>query len=114
MNIETRKKNKFHVIDIAGKINRLKDSVNLKTFIRELKEKNIIHIALNLSEVTYLDSGAVNALVSSHNMLSKMNGKLVLINPNDYVGNLLEVLGLNKIVPIYSSEEEFDNAQKNH
>jgi anti-anti-sigma factor len=114
MNIVTREKDKFQVIDIAGKINRLNDSLELKELVGELQEKNNHNIAINLSNVTYLDSGGVNAVVTSYNMITKKNGNLVLINPNDYVRNLLEVLGLNKIVPIYSSEEEFDNDQENY
>ena len=109
MNIDGRSKNGFSIIDIAGKINKLKDSSSLKLFIRKLQDEKKSHIALNLKEVTYLDSGALNALIFCHNALSRSEGKLVLIAPNQYVNDVLSVVGLDKIVTIYPSEEEFEH-----
>jgi anti-anti-sigma factor len=109
MDIGGREKSNFHIIDVVGKIDRLKDSIVLKSYINTLLEKNAHSVALNLAQVTYLDSGALNVLIYCHNALKKKGGCLVLIEPNEYVRDVLEVVGLNKLVTIYSSEEEFDN-----
>ncbi len=109
MNISEREKNTFHVIDIKGKINRLKDSVNLKSVFNELLAKGIRNIALNLKNVTYLDSGALNVIIYTYNSLAKEKGTLVLIAPNEYVRDVLDVVGLNKILTIYSTEEDFEH-----
>ena len=113
MNICTREKKEFHVLDIAGKINKIKDSVNLKIFINDLLEKKINKIAINLSKVSYLDSGALNVLIYSYNTLLKNSGTLVLIEPNEYVRDVCEVIGLDRIVKIYPTEEEFENDKAN-
>ncbi len=113
MNISEREKNTFHVIDIKGKINRLKDSVNLKSIFNELLVKGIRNIALNLKNVTYLDSGALNVIIYTYNSLAKEKGTLVLIAPNEYVRDVLDVVGLNKILTIYSSEEDFEHDKEN-
>ncbi len=107
MDIGTRKLNNCHVIDVVGKINRLKDSIVLKSFINTLLEKNVTDLALNLAKVTYLDSGALNVLIYCHNTLSKKSGTLAIIEPNEYVRDVLEVVGLDKLVKIYPTEEEF-------
>ena len=109
MNIKERKKKNFHIVDIRGKINRLQDSVNLKTLFQGLLDKDINYIALNLSDVTYLDSGALNVIIFIFNSLIKKNGKLVIISPNEFVKDTLEMVGINRIVKIYSIEEDFDN-----
>ncbi|MDG5815587.1 STAS domain-containing protein [Chitinispirillales bacterium ANBcel5] len=109
MEIGGREKHKFHIIDLIGKIDRLKDSIVLKSYVNTLIEKNVTHVALNLAQVTYLDSGALNVLIYCHNTLKKSDGMLVLIEPNEYVRDVLEVVGLNKLVKIYSTEEEFDH-----
>jgi anti-sigma B factor antagonist len=109
MDIGGREKKNFHVIDVVGKIDRLKDSIVLKSYINTLLEKDTSNVALNLAQVTYLDSGALNVLIYCHNQVKKKGGSLVLIEPNEYVRDVLEVVGLNKLVQIYSSEEEFDN-----
>ncbi|HLW62521.1 MAG TPA: STAS domain-containing protein [Flavobacterium sp.] len=109
MEIGGRERNGYHVIDIVGKIDRLKDSIVLKSYVNTLLEKEIYNIAMNLAKVTYLDSGALNVLIYCHNTLRKKGGNLVLIEPNEYVGDVLEVVGLNKLVKIYLKEEEFDH-----
>jgi anti-anti-sigma factor len=113
MDIVGRDKHKYKVVDISGKIDRLKDSIVLKSHINTLVEKNHLNVALNLSKVTYLDSGALNVIIYCHNTLKKLNGKLVLIEPNEYVQDVLDVVGLTKVVPIYSTEEEFEHDPKN-
>ena len=107
MNLEGREKNGYHIIDIAGRVNKLKDSMTLKSFVKGLLEKNILKIALNLRDVTYLDSGALNVLIYTHNTLSQHGGSLLLIAPNHYVNDVLNVVGLDKIVRIVPSEEAF-------
>jgi anti-anti-sigma factor len=109
MDIGTRQKNGFNVIDLSGKINRLKDSIVLKSFINTLIEKQNFLLALNLENVTYLDSGALNVLIYCHNTLSQKGGKLVLLEPNEYVRDVLEVVGLDKLVRIYTDKESFEN-----
>lgn len=111
MDIGTREKSSFTIIDVVGKVNRLKDSIVLKSFINQMVEKNVLKIGLNLAQVTYLDSGALNVLIYCHNTLSKRDGRLVLIEPNEYVRDVLEVVGLDKLVKVYSTEEEFDNEE---
>jgi anti-anti-sigma factor len=112
MDIGGRECNKFSIVDVVGKIDRLKDSIILKSYINTLLEKNITKVALNFSQVTYLDSGALNVLIYCHNTLKKRDGVLVIIEPNEYVKDVLDVVGLNKLVKIYSTEEEFLNDTK--
>src|SRR5271169_4142106 len=112
MDIAGRVQNGFQIVELVGKIDRLKDSIVLKSYVNTLVEKNQLNIALNLSEVTYLDSGALNVLIYSHNTLKKRDGILVIIEPNEYVKDVLDVVGLNKLVKIYSTEEEFENEAK--
>jgi anti-anti-sigma factor len=109
MDIGTRKVKDCQVIDVVGKINRLKDSIVLKSFINSILEKDITDLALNLAKVTYLDSGALNVLIFCHNTISKRGGTLCIIEPNEYVRDVLEVVGLDNLVKIYQNEEDFAN-----
>ncbi len=109
MDIGGREKYGFHIVDVVGKIDRLKDSIVLKSYINSLIEKKTLNVALNLGQVTYLDSGALNVLIYCQNTLKKNGGSLVLIEPNEYVRDVLEVVGLNKLVKIFTTEEEFEH-----
>lgn len=109
MEISNRESHKFQIIDISGKIDRLKDSIILKSFINSMLDKDQVKIVFNLSKVTYLDSGALNVLIYAHNTIKKKGGTLALIEPNEYVNDVLEVVGLDKLVKIYPTEEDFEN-----
>jgi anti-anti-sigma factor len=103
----------YSVIGIIGKIDRLKDSIVLKSYVNTLIEKGRVTIALNLSKVTYLDSGALNVFIYSYEALNKKGGHLALIEPSEYVKDVLEVVGLTKLVKIFPTEEDFNHAIKN-
>jgi anti-sigma B factor antagonist len=109
MNISGTEQRGYHVVELVGKIDRLKDSIALKSHINTLLDSGSLKVALSLSKVTYLDSGALNVLIYAHNALKKKGGALVLIQPNEYVRDVLEVVGLDKLVKIYQTDEEFKN-----
>ena len=109
MNIDSRTKNSYSIIDIAGRINKMKDSLLLKSFVEELQNNNNLNIVLNLSKVTYLDSGALNVIITIRNQLEKKGKTLSLLSPNDYVEDLIDVIGLYKVIKIYNTEEEIEN-----
>lgn len=109
MNFSSTEYKGYEVVELVGKIDRLKDSIMLKSHLNALLDKNTRHVALDLSKVTYLDSGALNVLIYAHNALRKREGALVLIQPNEYVRDVLEVVGLDKLVKIYPTDEEFKN-----
>ncbi len=109
MEIGGRSLNGFHVVDVVGKIDRLRDSIVLKSYVNTLLEQGTLHIAMNLAKVTYLDSGALNVLIYCRNTLHKRKGEFILIEPNEYVNDVLEVVGLHKLVRIYSKEEDFEH-----
>ncbi len=113
MDIGRRQKGGVSVVDVIGKIDRLTDSNVLRSYISALAEKDERVIALNLANVTYLDSGALNVLIYSQSVLSKLGGKLVILEPNEYVYDVLNVVGFDKLITIYSSEKEFvDDVKK--
>jgi anti-anti-sigma factor len=113
MNISASEFKEYQIVELVGKIDRLKDSIVLKSHINTLLDKSNLRVALDLAKITYLDSGALNVLIYAHNSLKKKGGALVLIQPNEYVKDVLEVVGLDKLVKIYTSEEDFRNDASN-
>ena len=49
MDIGGRDSNHFHIIDIAGKIDRLKDSIVLKSYVNTLLERNLYYVGSQIS-----------------------------------------------------------------
>ncbi len=109
MELAIRDRGGRKVVDIIGKIDRLKDSITLKSLLITLVEEGTRRVGLNLSQVTYLDSGALNVFVFGSNALKKEGGEICLIEPNEYVLDVLEVVGLAKMIPVFPTETEFES-----
>lgn len=108
MEVANRNIQQYRVVDIIGKIDRLKDSLALKSHILSLINEDAKFLALNLSQVNYLDSGALNVFIYSNNAIKKKDGEMCLIEPNEYVKDVLEVVGLSKLITIFPTEVDFE------
>jgi anti-anti-sigma factor len=61
-------------------------------------------VVVDLSQVTFLASIGIRHLVSATKTLARKGGKLVLVNPNALVKEVLETSGVTDIMPIVATE----------
>ncbi len=59
-----------------------------------LARDGVCHVALNLAEVSFMDSTGLALLVSEHKRSEAMGGELILFSPSRLVRRLFEVTGL--------------------
>jgi stage II sporulation protein AA (anti-sigma F factor antagonist) len=57
-------------------------------------------VVVDLSEVTFLDSTALNALVAGHLVRKRSGGSILLLNPRPFVDRVIELAGLDDIMII--------------
>ncbi len=62
-------------------------------------------LILDLTGVPLLDSSALGTIIATLQSLKKIDGKLVLLNPQKSVMNVLQVTRLNTLLEIYPDEE---------
>ena len=67
-------------------------------------------LVLDMANVPLLDSTALGIIIATLQFLKKMDGKLVLLNPQHAVINVLQVTRLNTILEVYSDEESATSA----
>jgi anti-anti-sigma factor len=63
-------------------------------------------VIVDLSGVTFLASIGIRHLVSATKTLSRKNGKLVVVNPNDLVKDVLVTSGVSDLMSIVATESE--------
>ena len=61
-------------------------------------------VVVDLSQVTFLASIGIRHLVSATKTLARKGGKLVLVNPNALVKEVLETSGVTDIMPIVATD----------
>src|SRR5581483_3497351 len=63
-------------------------------------------LVVDLSGVTFLASIGIRHLVSATKALSRRGGRLILVNPNDMVRDVLVTSGVTDLMPIVMTESE--------
>ena len=91
------------ILRVGGKI--IGNTVNaLKREIDKQVDRSGGRLILDLTHVPLLDSSALGAIIATLQTLKKGDGKLVLLNPQKAVMNVLQVTRLNTILEIYHDE----------
>lgn len=67
-------------------------------------------VIVEMSGVTFLASIGIRTLLISAKAVSSRGGKMVLLNPDSNVTNILEMAGIDMLIPIYRSLEEAQSA----
>lgn len=73
---------------------------------REFINSNAKHIIFDLSNVNFIDSSGIGMIIGRYKQLTKSNGKVVIININEFLLPMFEISGLKKIINCFSSLQE--------
>jgi anti-sigma B factor antagonist len=106
VNLQTRKVGKYVMVDVVGRLERLKDSLALKSLLNTLAEESPLHLALNLAGINYLDSGGLSVFVYAEKKITAAGGSFSLVAPNEYVREIIDTVGLDQKFPLYPAESD--------
>lgn len=85
----------------------------LQEEIDSLSKAGIRQVVLNLRLVKFINSTALGAIIKSSKMLSAADGKLVISRPSPFCRDILEKVGLDRVVSVFDNDEDavasFDN-----
>jgi anti-anti-sigma factor len=69
-------------------------------------EQGTVYFLLDLSDLNYISSAGIGAIMSVTQRLRRAEGEIVLVRPNEKVFGILDKLGFTKIFRLaYSAEE---------
>src|SRR5438093_8464225 len=105
LRLSTRIVDGIAVLDCGGRIVFGDESSLLRDTAKKMINENK-RIVLNLSGVSYIDSGGLGTLVSLFTTAQKAGGSIKLANLTDRVGDLLQVTKLLTVFEVYDSEEK--------
>jgi anti-sigma B factor antagonist len=105
LKLTVRTKDDIVIVDCAGRIVFGEESADLRDTVKMVitQSKRII---LNLSGVSYIDSGGLGTLVALYTTARNSGGSIKLANLTPRVGDLLQVTKLVTIFDVYDSEDK--------
>lgn len=72
-----------------------------------LCDKEKLHVVLNLFDVDYTTSTGLGAFIKYHNLIKRKGGHIsLLVPPKGDVRQVIELLGINELMPVFHSEED--------
>ncbi len=74
--------------------------------IEGLIAAGVVHVVLNLRLVKFINSTALGAIIKASKVLAASHGKLVIARPSAFCRDIIEKVGLDRVVPIFESDEE--------
>ena len=106
MQISERQSGAVTVLDLSGKITLGEDSTLLKDKLNSLLHQGKKNLLLNLSEVQYVDSAGLGALVSAYTTVTREGGALKLAHVTKKLQDLLSITKLLTVFDTFDSEDE--------
>jgi anti-anti-sigma factor len=64
-----------------------------------------MNVVIDLSLVSFIASNGIHSLVTAARAQAARGGRVVLVRPRPMVQRVLEILGIEKVVPVYDDLE---------
>ena len=93
------------VLTPSGRITLGASVREMKQAFESLAADGSVTVALNLSEVPYVDSAGLGSIVTGLRLLRKKGGNMTLCCVQPRVSQLLELTNLNGVVASFENEE---------
>lgn len=100
------KNERYTIFSINEKNLTSHNSSDLKSEIAILVAEGYAYILLNLSEVEFIDSSGLSALLNADRSAKDNGGFLVIYGLNENNANLIRIAKLNKVLLIANTEKE--------
>jgi len=98
-------KNFRAVIQPEGRVDA-ESSPQVKKTMQDAVKQGAIHMVVDLSKVTFMDSSGLSVLVSGLKLVRMQHGMLVLTRPNAQIQTALKLTMLDRVFKIYNTIED--------
>jgi len=98
----------WNVLRLVGEIQTFADAATLRAVLFDRLSRENAHLALDLSELSYIGSSGIGVVAQVQQELEKRSKSLVLIGANTNVKHLLEIVSLDRLVQFVDSQDGLD------
>jgi anti-anti-sigma factor len=93
------------IVELAGDLD-IASVADFSAKLEAMTTESPVHVVLELSQLRFIDSSGLNALVVSTREIESKGGSLVVAAPSTYVGRVFDLVRLDESVEIAGSVEE--------
>jgi anti-sigma B factor antagonist len=107
--VGTRTEGPWTVVVAAGELD-LHTSPALREHLLGLVQQGVDHVALDLSQVDFMDSSSLGSLVTCLKRIRERDGRLVLVGVTGTPMKVLNLTGLDRVFELVGSTAELPPA----
>jgi anti-sigma B factor antagonist len=100
LNISVESLKRVDLVTVAGRVDS-SNAANLDRALKEITENGRHNIVLDLSEVSYMSSAGLRAIVAALRESKKNRGDVRLCRPSERVSEVLSLAGLDSLFEVY-------------
>lgn len=104
MQVTVEPRDNFTVLHLRGEFDTFYCSL-LQKEVDGLMSSGVNRIALNMRLVKFINSTALGAIIKASKVLSAKGGKLVISRPSVFCKDIMEKVGLDRVVPMFETDE---------
>jgi anti-sigma B factor antagonist len=105
LRLDVSRKGDAAVIKVSGSVS-MSEAESLRESLEGLAAERVACIVLDLSEMDFISSLGLSAIISGHLKCRHHHGQIKLVGPSAPVRELLETTRLNKLFGVYESVDE--------
>lgn len=96
INIESKVIESCWNVNLSGELD-VSNCNELKKYLNELLEKEMLNITLDIKNLEYIDSTGLGVIISILKVLKSNEKEISIINARDNIKKILNITGLDKI-----------------
>lgn len=96
---EIRRSGSHALVKLSGELDT-STAGSLYEQFAELSRDGVVHVALDLSDLSFMDSTGLSVVIAEHKRVASLGGELVVLDCQSMVARLFEVTGLYDILDI--------------
>lgn len=94
------------IVTVQGEIDMFNTDHLRSSIDKYLDKQKINYLVLNLEKVSFIDSSGLGIIIGRYKKMKAGGGKVFIVGANSSVEKILVFSGINKIIPMYKSEQE--------
>ncbi len=102
--VGVRQDGEVGVITIVGRLTLFDGVAVLREKVRDLVERGLPNVLVNLAEAPYIDSAGVGELLAAKKSLERRGGRLKLLKPDRAVRDVLRVSRIDRVLESFDDE----------
>lgn len=72
----------------------------------EINKRPVKNLVFDFSEVEFMDSSGIGMILGRYKLLSSLGGYVYINNPTSQVMKIIEVAGINRIIPVVNERKD--------